>query len=814
MHFTKTSLYRIFAHIVLSMFTATSLLAQQKAVTIKGIVQDSLKTKPLPFATVGLYKSNNLQKPVRNVFTDSKGRFEFSKVDTGRYVIIASNTGFRENQSTTIEVSGELPVVETMPLALVPAAQNLATVTVSARIPLIEQTDEKLTYNAEADISVAGQNAIDVLRKTPFLSVDGDGNVQLNGQNNFKVLLDGKETAMFTRNLKDALQSFPANLIKKVEVITSPSSKYDGEGVGGIINIITKKKVMGYNGNLSISRNTLGNSNGNANINFKYGKIGFSGYYGLNFINGLTMRNASETESFNPVAFYKRVSTGERTIKNFYNYGNAELSWDMDSLSTISIYANLNGGNFSNRMQRTFDVISADRTDTARSTFFDNSDFSFPVINWGLDYIRKFKRDADQELTAKMYNEYNRDNNLSESDQYHPYSSRYIINDNIANNRQTTLQLDYVHPFKNKSKLEAGLKTILRRASANYESRVRYNELEKYEVDSTNSDNFKYDQNVYSFYLTYRFAIKKYNFRIGSRLEQTIVEGDFIKSNTEVRQDYLTLMPSFFVSRKFNKIHTLSLSYNKRLTRPYIWDLNPFINNTDSLNLYFGNPGLDPELYHALEFAYTVFKGKTNINIRLTESFSNTQIARYSSFDDQTGITSWTSDNIGSYYSTGLSGNISFSPSTKWRINSNLGIRYDFVKNTRNPAQKNQGLGGYGSVNTNFDFTKKFSASISGYMGRGPVQLQGRYGYNYNYGLGAQYKFFKNKLTLTVNAYNFFEKEQVWRSYFRDANFQTQQWNYRPARSVNVGLRWTFGKLTENVSRKRGVSNDDLKARE
>ena len=99
-------------------------------------------------------------------------------------------------------------------------------------------------------------------------------------------------------------------------------------------------------------------------------------------------------------------------------------------------------------------------------------------------------------------------------------------------------------------------------------------------------------------------------------------------------------------------------------------------------------------------------------------------------------------------------------------------------------------------------------------MGRGPVQLQGRYGYSYNYGLGAQYKFFKKKLTVTVSAYNFFEKEQVWRSYFRDVNFQTQQWNYRPARSINIGLRWTFGKLTENVSRKRGVSNDDLKARE
>lgn len=788
--------------------------AQQKPVTIKGTVTDSSKGKAIPYATVGLYKSGNLQNAIKNVFTDGKGRYEFTKVDTGKYVVFATNAGFAEQRSQQVHVTGENQSIEVPALQMVAAAQNLATVTVSARVPLIEQNDEKLTYNAEADVSVSGQNAIDVLRKTPFLSVDGDGNVLLNGQANFKVLLDGKETAMFTRNLKDALQSFPANLIKKVEVITSPSSKYDGEGIGGIINIITRKKVMGYNGNISMARNTLGNFNGNANINFKYGKIGFTGYYGLNMVDGLTTRNASETESFNPVAFYKRVSTGERIIKNFYNYGNAELSYDIDSLSTLSVYANLNGGDFEHTSMRNFEVISPDKTDTARSTFHDQGAFNFPVFNWGSDFIRKFKRNAEQELTFKFYSEYNRDNNFFESDQYQGIGTRYIVNDNIAYNRQTTLQLDYIYPFKNKSKLEFGLKTILRRANANYESRVKYGEDDKYIVDSSNSDNFSYDQNVYSAYLTYRFSIKKFNFRVGSRLEQTTVFGDFVKSQTEVEQNYLTLMPSLFVSRKFSNIHTISISYNKRLTRPYIWDLNPFVNNTDSLNLYFGNPGLEPELYHAFELAYTVLKGKTNINIRLTESFSNTQIARYSSFDDITGVTSWTSDNIGSYASTGLGGNISVSPTTKLRANVNLGLRYDFVKNTRNPAQTNQGLGGYGSINVNYDFTKKFTTYVNGNMGRGPVQLQGRYGLSYFYGLGAQYKFFKNKITFSVQANNIFEKEQVWKSYFKDANFQTQQWNYRPARSFNFSLRWNFGKLTENVSRKRGVSNDDLKSRE
>jgi hypothetical protein len=141
-------------------------------------------------------------------------------------------------------------------------------------------------------------------------------------------------------------------------------------------------------------------------------------------------------------------------------------------------------------------------------------------------------------------------------------------------------------------------------------------------------------------------------------------------------------------------------------------------------------------------------------------------------------------------------------------------MRYDFVKNTRNDSQKNQGLGGYINVNSNYDINDKFSVSASGNIWKAPVQLQGRYGNNYFYGIGANYKFLKKKLTLSFNANNIFQKYVVWKSSFKDDNFQTQSWNYRPARSVNVSIRWNFGKLTENVSRKRGVSNDDLKARE
>lgn len=376
--FTNTPLYRVVLCLMLAFLTGQAWAQAPKKTTIKGMVQDSVQSKTLPFATVGLYHSSDQQKPLRNIFTDNKGHFAFTQVDTGHYIIFASYSGFTEKASAPFKVTTDQSLIEIPALQLNTAGQNLAAITVSARRPLIEHSEDKLIYNAEADPSNAGQMATDILRKTPFLSVDGEGNVQLNGQSNFKVLLNGRETAMFTRNVKEALQSFPANLIKSIEVITTPSAKY--EGVGGIINIITKKKVIGYNGNLGISQNTLGNTNINANASFKYGKLGFSGYYGLNRIDGLKTRNAAETESYNPIAYYKRITAGQRKNNNFYNYGNIELSWDIDSMNTLSTYASLNAGHSESNNQRYFDLVSPDRSDTVHSLF--NEQFNFRSPGW------------------------------------------------------------------------------------------------------------------------------------------------------------------------------------------------------------------------------------------------------------------------------------------------------------------------------------------------------------------------------------------------------------------------------------------------
>ncbi|RYY58236.1 MAG: TonB-dependent receptor, partial [Chitinophagaceae bacterium] len=571
---------------------APTLNAQVK---VQGTLTDSSNGKPVAFATVGLYHLSNTEKPLQNIFSSRKGEYEFTRVAQGTYVIIATSAGYAEKETQVTVDSTPLNVA---PVTLAAFINEMTAVKVTAamRKPLIEQEDEKLIFNAEADPSLEGLTAIDVLRKTPFLSVDGDGQLSMNGKTSFKVLLNGKETAMFSRNVSEALKSFPASMIKSVEVITNPSAKYDGEGVGGIINIVTQKKVAGYNGNLGLSATTLNSTSVNSSLNVKYGKFGLSGYYSAGISRSPVSYGFSETESLNPVAYYKRISNSENRNKSFYNFGSIELSMDIDSLNTLSTYFNLNGWNGRGNRQSWIEVIAPDQVSTHTDQLDNNSRYRMPSYSGGSDYVHKSGRTAGKEIAFKIYLDHSMDINHATAFQEIGGIDRFIRNDNESPGNSATFETNFIQPFTKGRKLEAGLKFIHRDAESDYTSLLKFNESDEYFEDKSNTNNFHYNQQVYSAYATYSFKWKDISFKVGSRVEQTHVEGIFINTGTRVRQDYLSWLPNLFVSKKVKKIHTFTLAFGRRLRRPYIWDLNPFVSNIDSLNIRYGNPDLGPEM--------------------------------------------------------------------------------------------------------------------------------------------------------------------------------------------------------------------------
>jgi hypothetical protein len=777
--------------------------------SVTGTIKDSAVQKALQYATAELFSAADPSTAIKSAYTNDKGRFSITGLDSGRYLLIVSHTGFGEKQQFVTVAKGDK--LDLGDLVLAPASKEMQGVVIKVRKPLIEQSDDKIAYNVSADPAAKSETAIDILRKTPFVSVDGDGNITVNGQSNFKVLLNGRETAMFAQNVKEALKGFPGALIVKIEVITSPSAKYDAEGVGGIINIITQKKIVGYNGSVNTYYTSTGWWNANANFSAKYGKIGFTLYYGSGGgidVPGVT-RNTTIPFS-TAAAFAKRELFGKRVMNNFWNFGNGELNYEIDSLNTVSVYGNISGGKNHTTFNQSITTSYNDGRPDSVSFYNLDSRQEYPTKSVGADYVRKFSNDKEREFSLRFNGEFGNSNSFLNSMQDNPViDDRYVINNSESVNRQYTIQADYVHPMKNNQKLEGGLKTILRRASSDFQSMDRTNPADAYKVNPLNTDYFSYDQNVYSAYATYSFKIKTTTFRLGGRFEHTNVDGDFTSGNTKVTQSYSNWLPNVMVSTKLGAVN-VNLNFSQRLQRPFIWNLNPFVNNNDLKNISYGNPNLQPQLIHSVSLGGRMSKGGTFFGLTLSGTYSDNMIVQYASFNPATGVTSTTSGNLGKELGLNLSGNVNAKISENWNVSVNGNVRWAQVQNKMVASSKTSGIGGNANLNSNYNWSKRFySYAYAGYF-KNAVTFQTSYALNLWYGIGTGIKLWNDKFNVSIGISNFAQKDRDYKTVTKDPAFRTTNVSTLPNRGFSLGLTWNFGKMTENVSKKKGVQNDDL----
>lgn len=793
------------AFFILLLSSPVMLFAQGKN-KLTGTVSDS--TKSLPFVTVRLFKKAN-QPALQTALTNESGKFQLNKPDTGSYILSFSHTGFEEKRFP-ISITNSTGDMTIDPVKLSKATGTLKEVVVTAQRPMIEQSDDKIVFNVEDDPTNKTETAIDILRKTPFITVDGEDNIKINGKSNFKVLLNGRETSMFARNVREALRGFPGAIISKIEVITTPSAKYDGEGVGGLINIITRKKVIGYNGTLStFSRSSDKINNFSLNGNAKFGIFGLSVFYNKGFADPVLQRNTNVTTPTVKDVYSRRTLDGDQYASSGWSFGNIELSMELDTLNTISLYTNIDSysGKTKSNQTITTDFISLPSTTSYYVLTNKNNN---PGVNIGSDYIRRFKNNKEREFSLRFLGEFGKSDAELNSYQDNPGTDRYLINNSYSTNNQYTIQADNAIPLKKSGRLEAGAKAILRRASSDFQSLIKYNETDDYKTNLANTDYFKYQQDVVSIYSLYSLKLKKSTFRFGARMEYTKVDGNFISSNTKVTQDYATFLPNVQFTNRINTITTMVLTYTKRLQRPYIWDLNPFVYNNDSLNISFGNPDLGPQTSHALSGQLRFSKGNTFAGINVEGSYSDNKILQYASFDPQTGITKTTSLNIGEEVQLSLGANFSTKITPKWQLFINGTIRHITVKNNSDPTQRNSGIGVNFNFNSSYKFSDKFNLSTYIGLWRDAQSIQTTYPFSPWHNIAANYKIFKNKVNISLRAVNYYEKYRYFETITKDRNFYNSNTTRQIRRAVVLALTWNFGKLTENVSKKKGVSNDDI----
>ncbi|GAC1306046.1 MAG: hypothetical protein NVSMB24_15890 [Mucilaginibacter sp.] len=507
------------------------------ALTIKGIVMDSVANKPMGYVTVVLQDAKT-QQSVKGSLTKNDGSFELKSATGKPYKLVFASIGFK---TKTITVSGTDADVNVGKVFLSASSSQLKEVSVTAVKPLMKQEVDRISYDIQADPDSKALSVLEMMRKVPLLTVDGNDNIQLKGSSNYKILINGKESALVAKNPSDILKSMPATNIQKIEVITTPPAKYDAEGLSGIINIITKRNAdQGYNIGFNSRFNSVFGPGYNINGTLKEGKFGMSLFAGLGSNGHQTTSFGSTENIFAPNTKTTEINinqTGINTQSGHFHYFGTEMSYELDTLNLITASLNLFGNNQtqgSNQLSMTDNQGTEQQAYTLQNTGTN----SFTGLDAALNYQLGFKKSKDRLLTFSYKYSYSPNKQLNDN----LFNGRFnyplaVYPDyqqyNDAGNKDHTVQIDYASPLSKQISIEAGAKAILRNNYSNFHVDDRNAATQQFVTNDTLTNNFNYHQDIYSLYNSYQLKFEKWTGKAGLRLEHTSLNANFISSGRD-----------------------------------------------------------------------------------------------------------------------------------------------------------------------------------------------------------------------------------------------------------------------------------------
>ncbi|MBE5318078.1 TonB-dependent receptor [Pedobacter sp. MR2016-19] len=769
--------------------------AKKSAVTgrITATILDSLTKKPIDYATVSLINVKD-NKSVNGGVTDEKGKLSLQNVSPDSYKLMIGFMGYK-TKSVLVTTTPSKPDNNMGTIYISSSENTLADVQVQGTKAIIENKIDRMVYNAEADGTNAGGDATDVMRKVPMLSVDPTGNIQLRG-GAVRVLINGKPSGTMASSVADALKMIPAEQIKTVEVITSPSAKYDAEGSGGIINIITKKSnAQGVSGSVNAAAGTRQN-NGSFNLTAKTGRLSVNTSLGTN----LAYPQKSQTEFITNTTYLDGTTNNisqsgfSKWSRNGYN-GSVGLDYDFNAYNNISTTAKFNS--FSNGGPSETNYL----INNVAASNIGNMDMTFRNLDWNVDYRKTSKKEGEEfSVSAQLSNGRTPTSfsNLLTSAAF-PSGLQTISNNNGKNN-EYTFQTDYTYPFSKKTTLEVGAKAILRDIQSQF--------------DNTAQD-FEYNQNVGAAYGVISFDLtKKLKFKGGVRAEYTRIDFNTQSSGIQ-KNDYLNLFPSAIISQNLKGGATIKLSYNRRVQRPSQSYLNPFRNESDQFNIMQGNPQLNPELSDNLELGYNTFiKGSiinASIFYRRTVGVIENSISPITENGVNKTLTSYI--NVGTAPVYGFNVFASYNLKPKWTLMTNFsGNTYSVMNN-----ETNVNTGTFFNFNwfvrSAYGFGKGYNFELFNVITSKRRTYQGVTDPFYIYGGSFKKEILKKKGSIGLGVLNPFTKDLHIKTVNNAVNqrgtiYQSQN-IYYPLRNYTVNFSYTFGKL--KFTEKKKIKNDDVK---
>jgi ferric enterobactin receptor len=769
---------------------------------LKGVVIDSLSQKSVEFVTVTL-KNQNKQAAV-STLTKTGGLFTLEKLAPGKYTLFLVSIGYT-TKLIAVDLSGKTGMVNMGSIVFKSHNKQLNDVTISGNKPIIRQEADRLVYDLQADPESKVYSVLEMMRKVPMLSLDGDDNILLKGNANYKILINGKPSSMVARNPADVLRSMPASTIDRIEVITTPPAKYDAEGLTGIINIITHKAIdNGYNGSVNLNgRFPVGGPGAGGNFTMKQGKFGLFVQGGASIYNTPQAASSASRVTTGADATYLNQN-GTQASNSRSGYLGTELSYELDTLNLISGNFNING----NRSTRNGDQISVlnDQTGTLQGYGLSNANNGTGNgMDASLNYQHGFKANKAQVLTFSYRYLRSEDIQFASLDITDPvnYTQPDYHQNNDAHSTEQTAQIDYIHPIK-KLTIEMGIKGIWRNNQSDFDYQSQ-GITGAFLSDPLRSNIFDNKQSIYCAYNSYQYTLQKWDVKTGVRLEETDFNGGVIDRN------YFNVITSVSLGRKFKNNTGINFGFSQRIQRPGISQLNPFVDRSNPNFYVSGNPNLNPMLANNYSVGFNSSK-KIPINLMLTYSTFRNLIMPGVTYDSISHVTTSSLQNTGRAQLLGLNLNVNYDITPKWNSSLNANVAHGHVTGIVNGVMlENQGFMESASLSTGYKFDHGLRVNANFNMNGPDLSLQGTSSWNLSSSLSVNKDIVKNKLSFSFAANNPFAKFRNYRREFFGPDFYQTSTKQNYYRGFNCSLNYRFGKLKDNLKKaKKGIQNDDV----
>ncbi len=792
---------------------AMPVVAYSRDYHIRAAAVDSVG-QPESFVTWRIFALPDTIRPVRGAVTDDSGIVSavLDKPGDYRMDLVGMETRGVSRIFSFAEDSTDIDLGE---ILLSPAQNQLSEITVTAQRPLVVKEIDRIGYDVKADAEAPTSTLSEILRKVPMVTVEDDGTIRVNGQTDFKIYKNGRPNSAFTNNAKDIFKAIPASSIKKIEVITDPGAREDAEGVGSILNIVTDSEstLKGVTGSISVgvsTNNYVPSPNGY--ISTQVGKLTVSANGGYYSYNKRSSESRSETNGTYQSTGNQLYSSSYNTGKGHGGYGGLEASFDLDTLNLFTLEANFYKNGSESFSDGENSLSGADGNTVYR--FLSNSHSpmsSFTMYSGSFNYQRSTRKKGET-ITLSYQASGNRSTSDSETrytELVNPPMDYTGINSNSKLNFiEHTVQLDWMRPLTERMKLDVGGKFI-RRNNHSKSSRSYLG------TSRDTKDDFVHRTTIGAFYADYRASFGRFDARAGLRYEFSRLAAEYrLGDERKFGSNLSDWAPNVAVDWRIDDFNTLKLSYNRRISRPGIYDLDPTVNETPTSTSQ-GNPDLKSSTSNSINLNYSLIKAKFNMDASLIYRSSNDQIGQIVDVVDEHMYSS--RGNINHFRSYEFSLFVQWSPFSKTSVMMNLWGGYNQYKFIQEKLTK-----GRFTVSPYINITQRlpWKLQLRGYAFYWGGYLGSVYNYMsrplsaMNYGLSVQRSFLKDdRLTVQIGTQNpFGPSSSVSRNYSINSDYLSETLSHSYHRqSVSLRISYRFGSLKAYVKKTAAsISNDDV----